>query len=196
MLSDIEFTSGLDFISYAFYHYFEPIVTLYNLITPINWYVETRHPFLDNDLVDFFALRIPPNLIIEKRFLQKAMNYFFPVLSDIPLEQGYTPNSPQPIALLGKAKRSIKNRIKRNLERLSNGRLTFPLDYRGYDYYLRTGSRNYALNLLLDSKTLNRGYFRKEYIKKIIKEHMKGEKNHDQLICDIINFELMNRMFL
>ncbi|MGE5637573.1 MAG: asparagine synthetase B family protein, partial [Chloroflexota bacterium] len=55
----------------------------------INWFLETRHPFMDNDLVDFFAFRFPVSLrrkeiigiTYEDTFLQRALNLEFPSLS-------------------------------------------------------------------------------------------------------------------
>jgi asparagine synthase (glutamine-hydrolysing) len=196
IVNSIPFESGLDFASYVIYRVQEPCSTLYNVITPVNWYLETRHPFLDNDLVDFFALRLPLHLNSHKRFLQKAMNYFFPSLSHIPLEQGYFPDSPYIIELLGEANLFIGDMAKSYLQKLSRGRVTLPLDYRGYDQWLRTGSKTFVLDLLLDPRTLKRNFFKEDYIKGKLEEHMSGKKNHDELICDLVNFELLNRIFI
>ena len=165
----------------------------------INWYLETRYPFSDNELVDFFAFTLPPELKVRKLFLQKALNYCFPSLSDIPIEHGGAPpGAPLTRFLIGEFTASLKRRCTGILERLFSNR-SFSLfeagDYRRYDYWLRTGSRNYALKVLLDPRTPNRGYFKSDYIKKIVEEHMTGRKNRDQMICDLINLELMFRIF-
>lgn len=163
----------------------------------MNWYLETRHPFLYNDLMDFFAFRLPVSLRLNEKFLQKALNYCFPSLSDIPLEHHeVAPDSPPLEVFLGRVKHFAKNKIRRAVERLSNGRLILePTDYRDYSNWLRTGSKAYMENILLAPKTLDRGFFKRDYIRDIVKEHMTAKKNHDQLICDMINFELMNRIF-
>jgi asparagine synthase (glutamine-hydrolysing) len=164
----------------------------------INWYIETRHPFLDNDLVEFFAFRLPFDLRLDERFLQKALDYCFPSLSDIPWEHtGVAPNSHQVEVFLGKAILFAKDKIGMTAKRALKGRVILaPCDYREYEEWLRTGSKAYTLEILLDPRTLKRGYFKFSYIKKILREHMDYRKNHDQLICDLINFELLNRIFL
>jgi len=165
----------------------------------INWYLETRYPFLDNELVDFLAFTLPPELKIRKIFLQKALNYCFPSLSDIPIEHGGAPpGAPLTRFLIGEFIASLKRRYVRTLERILSNRpirLFESDDYRDYNRWLRIDSRNYALKVLLDPRTLNRGYFKSDYIRKIVKEHMTGKKDHDQMICDLINLELMFRIF-
>ena len=163
----------------------------------MNWYLETRHPFLDNELVDFFAFRLPARLRLGEKFLQMAVNYCFPSLCDIPLERhGVPPDSPPLKVFVGRIKLFAKRRTRIAMERLSRGRLILkPVDYRDYGNWLRTGSKAYVEEILLNPKTLERGYFRQNYIKRIVEEHMMAKRNHDQLICDLINFELMNRIF-
>jgi len=152
---------------------------------------------LDNDLVEFFAFRLPFYLRLNERFLQKALDYCFPSLSDIPWEHtGVPPNSHPLKVFVGKAMRFAKDKIGMTVERLSKGGVILaPCDYRGYDKWLRTGSKAYALEILLDPRTLRRGFFRQCYIQKILEEHINYKENHDQLICDLINLELLNRIF-
>jgi asparagine synthase (glutamine-hydrolysing) len=194
-----DFDRTMDMIAYWVFRNSEPRYIFQNL-QYVNWYLEVRHPFLDNDLVDFFAFTLPPELRASKVFLRKAANYCFPSLSDIPIEHGgATPGAPMIGFLIGEFMASLKRKCIRSFERLS-GNKTLSLfetdDYRRYDYWLRTGSRDYVLKVLLDPRTLKRGYFKSEYIERIVKEHMAGKRNHDQLICDLINLELMFRIFL
>lgn len=163
----------------------------------MNWFLETRHPFLDNDLVDFFALRLPFSLRLNESFLQKALNYCFPSLADIPWERTGAPLDSDPLTMwFGRVKLYLKSQISSILEKVSKGKIKLaPRDYRLYDYWLRTGSKDYVSRLLLYPRTLNRGVFKPSYIKQILQEHMNYLKNHDQLICDLVNFELLHRIF-
>ena len=164
----------------------------------MNWFLETRHPFLDNELVDFFAFRLPADLRIDRKFLQKALNYCLPSLRDIRLEHHWVPPDSHPFKiLLGRARRFAMYKTRSTIERLTRGRLILkPTDYRDYGNWLRTGSKAYAEEILLSPRTIKRGYFKPDYIKRIVKEHMTAKRNHEQIICDLINFELVNRMFL
>ena len=196
-VDQIGFDSALDMADYWTYRNHQQKYT-FLAFQFMNWYLETRHPFLDKDLVDFFAFALPPKLRIDKMFLQKAVNYCFPSLSNIPLEHdGVPPDSHSMRFLLGDVEHFLKRKSRRIIERLSHGKYSFikPLDYRQYSSWLRTGSRAYVLRILLNPKTLGRGYFKRDFIERIVREHMTARKNHDQLICDLINLELMSRIF-
>ena len=163
----------------------------------VDWYIETRHPFLDYALVDFFAFKLPPDMRLNRKFQQKAMNYCFPNLRSIQSEHdGVSPDSAMLKSLMGRVTLYAARKTRLAVERLSGGKHTLkPIDYRDYGNWLRNESRSYVEAILLDEKTLKRGYFREEFIRDVLKEHMSGKRNHDQLICDLINFELMNRVF-
>jgi len=199
---EIEFDSTSDMGDYWEYRNREPNY-IFRASQHINWYLETRHPFMDNDLVDFFAFRFPPELrrrevvgiTFEDTFLQRALAQSFPSLSDIPWH-GIPPDSSILGVIAVEGLRFIRKRCAKVLERLLKKKIVLtPLDFRGYDEWLRTGSKQYMLDLLLAEKTLRRPYFRREFVRKVINEHLDYKKNHDQLICDFINFELMNRIF-
>jgi asparagine synthase (glutamine-hydrolysing) len=192
-----DFDLPMDMIAYWVLRNSEPRYIFQNL-QYTNWYLEVRYPFLDNDLVDFFAFTLPPELKAGKVFLQKAANYCFPMLSDIPIEHGGAPpDAPLARFLIGEFKTSIKRRSARTFERLFGKTLSLfeTDDYRRYDHWLRTGSRDYTLKVLMDPRTLNRGYLKSGYIKNIVEEHMTGKRNNEQMICDLINLELMFRLF-
>ncbi|MEM2129458.1 MAG: asparagine synthase-related protein [Candidatus Bathyarchaeia archaeon] len=193
-----DFDCTMDIISYWVLRNSEPRYIFQNL-QYIDWYLEVRHPFLDNDLVDFFAFALPPELKASKVFLRKAANYCFPSLFDIPIEHGGAlPDASLMRFLMGEFMISLKKKCMRTFEQLSHNKISsfFEIDdYRRYDYWLRTGSRDYVLKILLDSRALNRGYFKSDYIKRIVKEHMMGKRNHEQLICDLINLELLFKTF-
>jgi asparagine synthase (glutamine-hydrolysing) len=163
----------------------------------LNWFFETRHPFLDADLVEFFAFKLPFNMRINERFLQKAINYCFPSLSDIPWERTGAPLDPDILTMwFGRGKLFLKSKMGLILEKVSKGKIkTAPRDYRLYNQWLRTGSKDYVTRLLLDHRTLNRGFLKPSYVKQVLQEHMNYQRNRDQLLCDLINFELLNRIF-
>jgi asparagine synthase (glutamine-hydrolysing) len=54
----------------------------------------------------------------------------------------------------------------------------------------------YVKSILLDRKTLARGYFQEPYIRQILDEHLSGKINHRLLIWSLLSFEWWNRLFL
>ena len=51
-------------------------------------------------------------------------------------------------------------------------------------------------NLLLDDRTLNRGYFNKSYIGELVKDFMSGRSNNPRQIGALVTFELWHRQFI
>lgn len=200
--SEIQFSLPSDISDYWEYRNREPRYIFQNS-QHINWYLETRHPFLDNNIIDFFAFRFPPDLRrkeifgvhVEDVFLQKTLSLDFPSLSDIPWH-GYPPDASTLRLILIGGRRFIRKRILAMLEKLLQTRINAIYgDFRRYEDWLRTSSKAYTLDILLDPKTLKRPFFRQDFVTKMIKDHMNHKENHDQLICDLINFELLNRLF-
>lgn len=199
---EIVFNSPSDIGDYWEYRNREPRY-IFQASQHVNWYLETRHPYMDNDLVDFFAFRFPVNLrrreifgiTFEDTFLQRALIQSFPSLADIPWH-GFPPNSSALRVIVAQGSRFIRKKIEQLLEKSLHRKVRLgSIDFRGYDEWLRTGSKQYALNLLMDSKALKRRYLQESFVREIIRDHMSYRANHEQLICDLINLELMNRIF-
>ena len=82
-----------------------------------------------------------------------------------------------------------------------NPGLTFPQrkkEYHDYDTWIREcdRTREFFLKILLDERTLHRGYFKPESIRKLINLHMHGRKNYSKELGLLLTFELWNRMFI
>jgi asparagine synthase (glutamine-hydrolysing) len=54
----------------------------------------------------------------------------------------------------------------------------------------------YVKSILLDRKTLSRGYFQEAAIRRVLDEHLAGRVNHRLLIWSLLSFEHWNRLFL
>jgi asparagine synthase (glutamine-hydrolysing) len=200
--ADIPFDSATDIGDYWEYRNREPRY-IFHASQHMNWFLDTRHPYMDNDLVDFFAFRFPINLrrkeifgvTFEDTFLQKALNQRFPNLSAITWH-GFKSDSNVLKVLAVKGRRIVQEKFARLLERILRRRVTTStLDFRGYADWLRTGSRDFVLNTLLDERSLKRPYFREDFIRKVVADHLNYRADNNQLLCDLINFELMNRIF-
>ena len=159
---------------------------------------EDRKPFYDNDLVDFI-LKIPPELRSNHHIYIKFIKRAFPDLSKIPYSlTGIRADAPPFLYNLG---RLIKmKRLKRYLRNKTRGFICGSLktDYPDIGKWIREDSKvnKFFKEVILDERTLNRGYFNKEYIIKIFNDHMSIKRDYSNLLCAIVTFELWNRLFI
>lgn len=179
------------------YHNWEINQTARKYIIPLsnymNWYVETKLPFLDDDVITF-AHHLPIELRIKKRFIHLALKYIFPSLANIPWEKSGLPSQIDGLLLsIFQQKKIIVEKIKRKIERNSQSKIMFRnLDYRSYDYYLRTGSKNFIIDKLI--RKIDNEIWDSQYIRKIIEDHLNLKKNNELIICDILQIELLNKL--
>ena len=150
-------------------------------------------PFLDNDIINF-AINLPLELKIGKNFIHESLKYLFPHLAKIPNENiGAPDDAGNLVRKFSIAKRFAEARTKMIIERLSAGKILFcSKDYCAYDYWLRTGSRSFVESVL---SRVDQNIFNSAYVSKILKEHISCQRNHDQLICDILNIQLLLEQF-
>lgn len=62
--------------------------------------------------------------------------------------------------------------------------------------WYRGPSMDYIRDLLLDPRTLARGYFQPAYVERILAAHLQGRVNHRLLIWSLLCFEWWNRLFI
>jgi asparagine synthase (glutamine-hydrolysing) len=55
---------------------------------------------------------------------------------------------------------------------------------------------DYIREILLDPRSLGRGYFQPAYVKRVLEEHLEGRVNHRLLIWSLLCFEWWNRLFM
>ena len=144
--------------------------------------LETRLPFLDNDLVDF-ALRIPASLKI----------------SD--LDQLVTMDEDE----LGKARRyygktSDGKKILRQAMRDLIPQEILEREKQGFSApdasWFQGESIEYVRQLLLDPEARIYDYFNPSYVQKRLEEHVSGKFNHRLFIWSLLSFEWWNRIFI
>ena len=160
-----------------------------------NWYLETRLPFIDNEIIDF-ALNLPIHLRFRKSFIHKALKYLFPALAIIPWEKTGAPVDTSGLILrLLIDKRVYTEKIKRIIEKISLNHILFRSpEYRAYNYFLRTGSKKYIVNMLL--RELKGEIWNQEYTRKLLKEHLEKKNDNHYILCDILQIELIENLFL
>jgi asparagine synthase (glutamine-hydrolysing) len=199
---EIGFNSPSDIGDYWEYQNREPRY-IFQASQYVNWFLESRHPFMDNDLVDFFAFRFPVSLrrkeimgvTFEDTFLQRALTLRFPSLARVKWH-GFKPNTNRYMVLAVAGTRFLEKRINNVIGRLLQKKMTARNpDFRGYGQWLREDSKEFAVSTLLDPKTLARSIFQESFIRKTIEDHMDYRADNNQIICDMINIELMHRLF-
>jgi len=64
------------------------------------------------------------------------------------------------------------------------------------DVWFRNDLKEMAYDVLLDQKSIERGYFRKEYVSKMLDEHVSKQYDHSYRIWALLFLELWHKMFI
>lgn len=135
--------------------------------------LETRVPFLDNELADL-AFRLPAAMKVNtdrlashgqgplesadgKRILRRAMSRYLPEEFTQQPKQGFSPPD---------------------------------------ENWYRGPSMDYIRSILLDKPTTDRPWFDQRFIREKLAEHFEGKRNHRLLIWSLLSFELLQRHYI
>ena len=154
----------------------------------LRWYLEPRHPFYDYDLMNF-AHRLPNTLKWLNRFFFKAMKHCFPSLSKISFEHGVSFSSNPLLSDFGELKINLRKGMHIGFLGVKDRGKEF--DYRNYGEWIRS-TRTYIENHLCFNPRLTK-LVKEDFINKIITVHMNGKADHNELIPDLLNIELLLR---
>ena len=185
---------------YLMFHFWRIEHTLTKYVGPIehygNWYLPISDPYVDRDLVDF-AMRLPFEVFMDKTFLVNVLRAKFPALSRIDAEHGYLAQSNPVSKSLYNTTRVFNFGFflsKRIVQRLARGRVLFKRgDYRAYDYWLRTGSKEYCTRTLGMIDDYNPFGFDPKQIKRLLEDHLSCKADNNIILCDIMQLILLNR---
>ena len=162
-------------------------------------YLEDRIPSFDNDFVDL-VLKIPPKLRFEHKIYYRFFRKLALDLAKIPYQKTRTP--PMAPQVAHKIVFLIKGAYKiflRKLRNMTGGLVSIPdkIGYPDYDEWIRKDKnlRKFFTDILLDRKTLGRGYFNEEYVIQMVRDHMSYKKDYGRLLCALVTFELWHRLF-
>lgn len=161
---------------------------------------EIRDPTFENELVDF-CLTIPSRLKVNRKFRYSKLRYELlkridPSLARIEYVQTGVPASwPTLLHRLAKAGRNILEKFEQKLKGFGRGKISLGLKLEDISdaEFIRRNRRTFE-SILLDKKTLGRGYFNPRVVKEILHEHMCYKRNHAGLIGAMVTFELWNRL--
>jgi len=151
-----------------------------------------RLPFGDNDLLDF-TLTVPPGFLFERYLPKAVLIQRFPKLAGIPVAGTGRPLRSNARDIMAQ----VKGLLSWHLKKRGLGRLA-PAErrpYKDYDAWFRTVLRPWVEHILLDRRTLDRGYFRPDYVRGLVAGHMQGT-NHAVRLGALLSIELWHRQFV
>jgi len=95
--------------------------------------------------------------------------------------------------------RTRKYLLRRLAEKLGVPRETLYRPKQGFalplKHWMRAELRDEMTALLLEPQTLQRGYFRKAAIERLLREHQRGERDHSAALWQLLVFELWHRNY-
>ncbi len=84
------------------------------------------------------------------------------------------------------------------LSLLSRGLIPYGSERERADWpnWFRTSLRPWLENLLLDKRTLERGYYQPTFLRQMVEDHVQGRRNYAVEFGLLCTFELWNRLFI
>lgn len=162
-------------------------------------FAEDRVVGLDRDLLEF-AIGIPPRLRIGQNLYYKFLAKLSPEMARIPYQKtGVAPRMPMLAHRIGFLIKGGYKTLTRIIRQKTAGTVSLPMKmgYPDIDEWIRDQeAEKYFRDILLSERTLSRGYFNKEAIKKMVDEHMSRSKDWGTQLCALLTFELWNRLFI
>jgi len=173
----------------------------YHLSTQIlRNYIEEISLAPDNELVDF-CLQIPAELRYKTNIYYKFLNKLSPEMAKIPYQKTGTPIIfPMLIIKIGFLIKGGYLYLIRKIRNITRGNISIPynIGYPDINEWIRKDNelKMFFKNMLLDKKTLSRGYFNSTYIINMFNDHMNAKKDYAKQLCALLTFELWNRLFI
>ena len=138
---------------------------------------------------------LPDDLLLkaDKMTMANSIELRVPLLDHVLLE--FAASLPENFKVRGLttkyiAKRALRNRIPKEI--LNRRKAGFPVPWAAW---LRTELKRWVTDILLDSESLSRGYFRKDGIEKLIEGNIQSGSNPKEILS-LVSLELWHRAFL
>lgn len=144
--------------------------------------LEARVPFLDNDLVDF-AMTVPTEFKFASDADVREVDENITGLKHVFYHES------------DEGKRILREAMKGLIPEEILGRKKQGFSPPEGAWY-RGPTMAYVRRILLNKATLDRGYFRPDFIERVVDEHTSGRHNHRLLIWSLLSFEWWCRIWL
>lgn len=163
-------------------------------------FVDDRVVSVDRDFFEF-AISIPPRLRSQTTLYYKFLTKLSPEMAKIPYQRtGVSPIMPMLFHRIGFVIKGGYKTLVRALRQKTGGMISLPLKmgYPDIDEWIRRDRKmeKYFRSILLDERTLSRGYFNPKFIARMLNEHKNGSKNWGIQLCALLTFELWHRLFV
>jgi len=183
----------------------------YGLLALEQSQLSLRSPYLDNDFVRT-VFRAPEEAFLDDSVCLALIEGGNPALRRMPTDRGPTADerglaaaaSRRLLKFTFKAEYAYDNGMPQwvartdhlfsslHLERLFLGRHKF--------YHFRVWYRDqlsqYVREMLLDDRTLSRPYLERQCLERLVRGHLKGDRNYTGAIHKVLTLELLHRLFL
>jgi asparagine synthase (glutamine-hydrolysing) len=154
-------------------------------------HIEFRYPYLDHDLLAFCSA-LPHELGDDRRLQKAILVREVPALARVPTTDDELPLTLAPrLRQASRLMTKLKSGFHQFVAPVFPPRATL---YADYETWLRTDLRAWAEGVLLDERTLARGFFRPEAVRSLLDRHMAGHQLWTiGKFAHLITFELMLR---
>lgn len=195
-----ERNGGIDPVSCTDYFFLESLARLHLSLVMVRNYVEDRFLGFDKDFFDF-ALTIPTKLRFGYRLYYQFLTRLAPDVARLPYQRtGVPPQWPMVAHRIGFIIKGGYRLLAIKIGEKTKGLIALPrnIGYPDLDQLIRTDvrTRRFFEDILLDQRTLSRGYFNSDFVIKMVNEHMTNKKNWGTQLCALLTFELWNRYFI
>ncbi|MCS7374776.1 MAG: hypothetical protein NDF56_07345 [archaeon GB-1845-036] len=158
------------------------------------YFLEELLPAIDKDLIDVIR-RIPPHLRYNHKIYRRFLISLNPELARIPYQKTLLP----PIIPTSLWRFSfIIHLLMKIIRKISKGRIGYAHTYFDFNNLLRYSKpwKKLLKETLLreDSLIYKRGYLNRNYVVKLVKEHING-KNNGEKLAFLISLELVLKLF-
>jgi asparagine synthase (glutamine-hydrolysing) len=151
-----------------------------------------RLPFCDKDLIEYM-LKVPPGLRFKRYLMKQAFIQTFPELAKIPVTETHLPLVSCMRDALIRMESNVRWKARSaGLKWISVSKRKSYTDYNGW---MRAELRPWVEGILLNSRTLDRGYFNPDSVRNLVTEHLNGTDNALKLGA-LINLELWHRWII
>ncbi|MDI7258451.1 MAG: asparagine synthase (glutamine-hydrolyzing) [Thermodesulfobacteriota bacterium] len=152
--------------------------------------------FIDSTLYSDVMMYLPDDLLVKVDITSMAnsLEARSPFLDHVFME--FVAKIPAELKLRGKKTKWILKQTLRNIlppEILDRKKMGFGVPI---DHWLRNELKPMAYDLLLGQRSLERGYFKKDFIQKMLDEHCSAKWNWHYHIWNLLMLELWHRMFI